>query len=100
MAEPRPSIRILVVEDDDAIAFGLRTNLAFEGYQVQTAASRAEAVEPARAPTPPGHACAAIARSGPSGPSASTRRPAPTWSASDAAPWTWPRASCASTASP
>jgi len=29
--------RILVVEDDPAIVFGLKTNLAFEGYEVATA---------------------------------------------------------------
>ena len=39
------SRRILVVEDDDAIIFGLRTNLSFEGYQVESVNTCAGAVE-------------------------------------------------------
>jgi DNA-binding response OmpR family regulator len=44
--------RILVVEDDPAIVFGLRTSLSFEGYEVVTAIDEAGALEASRA-TPP-----------------------------------------------
>jgi two-component system alkaline phosphatase synthesis response regulator PhoP len=36
--------RILVVEDDDTIVFGLRTNFNFEGYEVSTAVDLATAM--------------------------------------------------------
>jgi len=35
--EAKAKIKILIVEDDSAIAFGLERNLRFEGYQVQVA---------------------------------------------------------------
>jgi DNA-binding response OmpR family regulator len=44
--------RILVVEDDPAIVFGLKTNLAFEGYEVVTADNVATALAAAET-TPP-----------------------------------------------
>jgi len=47
---PRP--RILVVEDDPAITFGLRTNLSFEGFDVEVVDTRAAAVERALAEPP------------------------------------------------
>ena len=37
--------RILVIEDDPAISFGLRTNLSFEGYSVEVADTRAAVAE-------------------------------------------------------
>jgi DNA-binding response OmpR family regulator len=37
--------RILVIEDDPAISFGLKTNLTFEGYTVEVAESRAAVQE-------------------------------------------------------
>ncbi|MGH9915065.1 MAG: response regulator, partial [Pyrinomonadaceae bacterium] len=40
----RGHIRILVVDDDPLMADGLRRNLIDEGYQVDTAASSAEAI--------------------------------------------------------
>ncbi len=44
--------RILVVEDDPAIVFGLKTNLAFEGYEIATAIDLAGALA-AAAEQPP-----------------------------------------------
>jgi DNA-binding response OmpR family regulator len=44
MSEPQPP-RLLVVEDDEAIAQGLVFNLERKGYQVETTADGAEALE-------------------------------------------------------
>lgn len=44
MSEPQPA-RVLVVEDDEAIAQGLTFNLERKGYQVEAAADGAEAFE-------------------------------------------------------
>lgn len=46
------SARILVVEDDPAISFGLKTNLSFEGHEVEVAECRADALERAAAAAP------------------------------------------------
>ena len=39
--------RILIVEDNEDLAFGLRTNLEIEGYDVLTAATGTEGVKQA-----------------------------------------------------
>jgi DNA-binding response OmpR family regulator len=44
--------RILVIEDDPSIVFGLRTNLSFEGYEVDTAEDPDGAIEAARRQRP------------------------------------------------
>ena len=44
--------RILVVEDDSAITFGLKTNLSFEGYAVEIVETREHAIERALAEPP------------------------------------------------
>jgi DNA-binding response OmpR family regulator len=46
------SVRILVVEDDPAITFGLKTNLSFEGFRVEVVDSCAAAVARAAAEPP------------------------------------------------
>jgi two-component system, OmpR family, alkaline phosphatase synthesis response regulator PhoP len=50
-AEPRPP-RVLVVEDNEALASGLRHNLEFEGYEVIVAPDAASGVAAARARSP------------------------------------------------
>ena len=54
MTQPQSAAkaRILVVEDDPAITFGLSTNLSFEGYTVDVTDSRAGAIARAGAATP------------------------------------------------
>ena len=47
--EGRAGTRILVVEDDPAITFGLKTNLTFEHYEVEIVETRAAAVARAQA---------------------------------------------------
>lgn len=46
------SARILIVEDNDDLAFGLRTNLEVQGYEVAIASSGPEGLELARALDP------------------------------------------------